>query len=229
MVFKMTITNIRHDEFGKQEDRIVLENAQPLSDGQELLQLLNAAGQKSFNSKKPLPKSVPAVPPENEITVQVDSQKLARDAMDSLSYALQNKKLEAQKKEAPSNSRPKAVDLIGAKTRGFTIAEKIGALPEADFSAEDQGKGAGFIEPNKLDEVQVLIRCHECGYNGTHTTRYGNSYTPCRSCSKKLRLERAADYWGEPDFDGNIYQAQDRYKTAKERWEEKNQKQGEAE
>lgn len=223
MVFKMTITNIRHDEFGKQEDRIVLENAQPLSDGKELLQLLNAAAQKSFGSRKPLPKTEPVMTPPKEITLQVDSKNATKDAMDSLSYALQNKKAkEVEKKDVQTSSRPKTVDLIGSKPGGFTIAEKIGVQPEADLSAEDPGEDAGFIEPNKLDEVQVLIRCSECGYNGTHITRYGNSYTPCRSCSKKLRLERAADHWGEPDFDGNIYQAQDLFKTRRELWEEEN-------
>lgn len=221
MVFKMTITNIRHDEFGKQEERIVLENANPVSNGSELLQLLQAAAQKGF--KKPIPKA-PEVPEAVQINVPSLKMDPLKNAIADLKDSLSKTSNEPAKKQAQAEGKPKAIDLIGAKTNGFTIAEKIGILKEEEVTPVETAASVpkNRLAPDEMENVQVLIRCLECGYNGTHGTYLSNTYTKCRGCGEKLFLERAAEEWGEADFDGNFYVAQDRFKTKKELWEERN-------
>ncbi|MGI2329679.1 hypothetical protein [Planococcus sp. YIM B11945] len=231
MTFKMTIVNTRHDSHGKQEDRVVVENAQPVSGGAELLKLIQAALQTkvdksitiepfaldgesladfALNRYKPIhAKTFKSPEASPKVSITVDAEQLRKDGKPSIPAEKVKEAIEI------AEGLPKTVELLGAKDNGFTVAEKLGLVidnPPAEI----------IKKKNEQEIVQVLIRCLECGYNGTHTTFRQNKFIKCKSCGEKLFLDRAADEWGEEDFDGNVYVAQDRYKTVRERWEEKN-------
>lgn len=104
--------------------------------------------------------------------------------------------------QKPEVAKPaKVTPLIGAKATGFTVADRLDK------------------KPVKGEYVQVYVRCRECTYEGAHDTVFGNQFTKCRGCGEKLHLRHATPESGVANADGDIYVAEERYLTRRERWE----------
>lgn len=222
MSFKLTITKVQHTEHGRDENKLQLTNDEAFVNGTEVINLM----ERFFGGQE-------VAPPKENVAVKVQSPKMTKTPAEGLTPIRESKSLaEAAKEVAESEyrfdignqlaekpkepkGRPRAVELIGSERSSFSIADKY---PDLKMPTSE-GRTEGVDE---RQNVQVLIRCLECGYNGKHGTYLTNSYTKCRGCGEKLFLENAADERGEADFDGNVFVAQDRYKTRRELWEEKN-------
>lgn len=222
MSFKLTITKVQHTEHGRDENKLQLTNDDAFVNGTEVINLM----QRFFGGQE-------VAPPNENVAVKVQSPKMAKTEAPTLTPVQETKSLAEAAIEAAETEykfdigkqpcekpkepkgRPRAVELIGSERSSFSIADKY---PDLKMPSSE-GRTDGFDD---RQNVQVLIRCLECGYNGKHGTYLTNVYTKCKGCGEKLFLENAADERGEADFDGNVFVAQDRYKTRRELWEEKN-------
>lgn len=116
------------------------------------------------------------------------------------------------KKVEEGVSRPRRVDFVNAGNTLFTpLGDKLqGALD--DESREGAQKESDPKEyPAKIN-VQVIIDCPLCGFEGVQRTYRGNRYAKCRECGEKLFLRPAGREWGELDDEGNEYYASTVYK-----------------
>ncbi|MDE0581529.1 hypothetical protein ON064_00505 [Planococcus sp. A6] len=222
MSFKLTITKVQHTEHGRDENKLQLTNDEAFVNGTEVINLM----QRFFGGQE-------VAPPKENVPIKVQSPKMANATAPTPEPVRESKSLAEAAIEAAQTEykfdigkqpcekpkepkgRPRAVELIGSERSSFSIADKY---PDLKMPSSE-GRTDGFDD---RQNVQVLIRCSDCGYNGTHGTYLSNKYTKCKGCDQKLFLEYAAEERGEEDFDGNVFVAQVRYKTRQELWEEKN-------
>lgn len=225
MGFKMTITHTS-GLFGK-TTKVEVENATPLTTEKELLELVKQMDHTCLKASNvpvmELPKMSPptvntsGVPDTSELAKPVTAEKVVPDDMVETTIKKPLKK---------------TVDLIGSAGTGFSLGEiwgkDMGKEVEAfqhpaDLPEESEGNRKAPEKPEwATDRVWVYVDCGECGHSGDQLTFPKNFYIKCRNCQEKLFLEKATDVRGEEDEHGYAFDANYKYKTRQELWEEEN-------
>lgn len=90
-------------------------------------------------------------------------------------------------------TRSRQLPLLGAKSEGFSLMEKA--------------------------KCKTKIECPCCGGKNTIQVPYGYRYTFCPDCHEKLFIRSAGENWGEADFEGNVYIANEVYIDPQDREE----------
>ncbi|MEK4883651.1 hypothetical protein NST81_02820 [Bacillus sp. FSL W8-0223] len=82
-------------------------------------------------------------------------------------------------------TRPRQLPLLGIKEEGFPLLEKA--------------------------KCKTKIQCPSCGKENTIKVPWGFRYTFCPECNEKLFIRPGGSAWGEADWEGNIYVANEVY------------------
>lgn len=91
-------------------------------------------------------------------------------------------------------TRPRQLPLLGMKEDGFPLSERA--------------------------KCKTKIQCPSCGKENTIKVPYGFRYTFCPECNEKLFLRPGGETWGEADWEGNIYVANEVYVEPQEQTEQ---------
>lgn len=137
------------------------------------------------------PKETPTSEQLNKLKDSVTSSK--HDTFNVLSPE------EIAKTVANPDAAKKTVDLLGSKSTGFTVEERLAA------EAED---------PNR--RVKVWVNCVSCDFEGPRGSKFSRLYYICPNCGEKLYLCDATDIPGERDDKGYVLLAQEKYITREE-------------
>lgn len=205
MAFKLTIT--------RENETINMENGESIQESSQLLEALRIAigtpqpiewglSEEFLNEVSKFPEEEASTVVEEELPKPVEKEE-PKETTETTAFG-----------HATHTGPKKQVELLGSKTTGFPIAEKL----KTDVPVD----AATLKVP--LGSVQIYVNHKECGYAGDWHTLPFNKYVKCPYCKEKLFLEQTCHERGEADENGDVFIAAKKYKTREELWEEKQDK-----